>query len=147
MFTELRVEKVFCCKNTRLTNHDKNKEWRQKLMKTMNQEQEERRLKTQLQHQQPLITWINFRVFLKSLKIYPDYLWCSLIIDFRERWSFPQVSQLINQWLRVPDAISDWERWMRSVSGRCCWDYRSIVHKDVLVYKYIVRLQDLYPVL
>jgi len=41
--------------------------------------------------------FITFRVFIKSLKIYPDYLQGFLIIDFRERWSFPQVSQLINQ--------------------------------------------------
>ena len=34
--------KGFLLQNTRLTNHDKNKEWRQKLMKTMNQEQEGR---------------------------------------------------------------------------------------------------------
>jgi len=50
MSTELRVEKVLCCKNTRLTNHDKNRERRQKLIKTKNKEQKGRRLKTQIQH-------------------------------------------------------------------------------------------------
>ena len=39
-----------------------------------------------------LTTWVNFRVFLKSLKIYPDYLQCLLIIDFREHWSFPRLA-------------------------------------------------------
>jgi len=50
MSTELRVEKVLFYKNTRLTNQDKNRERKQKLIKTKNKKQNRRRLETQIQY-------------------------------------------------------------------------------------------------